>query len=42
MTLRTGDLLPDITLESETGSWSTVAHRDRGVPLVLILHRHLA
>ncbi|MDG0976466.1 hypothetical protein [Ilumatobacter sp.] len=42
MTLRDGDLLPSLDLVSASGSWNTSGHRARGVPLMLILHRHLA
>ncbi len=41
MTLRIGDLLPEIELVDHNGQpWRTVELRGR--PLVLILHRHLA
>ncbi len=42
MTLRAGDQLPELDLTSAAGSWNSGTHRSRGVPLVLILHRHLA
>ncbi|WP_394938242.1 hypothetical protein [uncultured Ilumatobacter sp.] len=42
MTLHEGDLLPSLDLVSASGSWNTSDHRVRDVPLVLILHRHLA
>jgi peroxiredoxin len=41
MTLRVGDLLPDVALVDHDGRpWRTGDQRGR--PLVLILHRHLA
>ena len=42
MALSEGDLLPNLDLVSASGSWNTNDHRVRDVPLVLILHRHLA
>ena len=42
MTLHEGDRLAEFELVSTSGPWSTAAHRNRGVALVLILHRHLA
>lgn len=41
MTLRTGDLLPALELVDSTGqTWRTLDQRGR--PLVMVLHRHLA
>ena len=41
MTLRLGEILPDIELVDHTGQpWHSSDQRGR--PLVLILHRHLA
>lgn len=41
--LQEGDELPSLVFITADGSpWHTDAHRTRGVPLVLILHRHLA
>lgn len=41
MTLRVGETLPDIELVDHAGQpWRTLDQR--GHPLVLILHRHLA
>lgn len=41
MTLHVGDTLPDITLiDHMKQPWRTIDQRGR--PLVLILHRHLA
>lgn len=41
MTLRLGDPLPDLELVDHTGeTWRTADQRGR--PLVLVLHRHLA
>ena len=41
MTLRVGEMLPDVELVDHTGCrWHT--QDQRGRPLVLILHRHLA
>ena len=42
MTLREGDRLPSVELVGAGGTWRTDAHRERRVPMVLILHRHLA
>ncbi|NND73835.1 MAG: hypothetical protein HKN44_02410 [Ilumatobacter sp.] len=42
-TLRVGDGLPSFRFaDGLGGTWSSDAHRATGVPLVLILHRHLA
>jgi peroxiredoxin len=41
VTLRIGDLFPDIELVDHTGQpWSTADQLGR--PLVMVLHRHLA
>jgi peroxiredoxin len=41
MTLRTGDVLPDVPLVDSSGrAWRLSDYRGR--PAVLILHRHLA
>jgi peroxiredoxin len=41
MTVRVGDVLPNLVLVDHTGSpWRAIDQRGR--PLVLILHRHLA
>lgn len=41
MTLRVGDLVPDLDLIDHTGGrWRVSDHRGR--PVVLVLHRHLA
>ncbi len=43
MTLTAGDRLPSFEFVDAAGQrWSTDGHRVRAVPLVLILHRHLA
>lgn len=41
MSLRVGDLVPDVDLVDHRGQpWTLSAHRGR--PVVLVLHRHLA
>ena len=41
MTVRFGDLMPDVELVDQAGRpWRL--HEQRGRPVVLILHRHLA
>lgn len=41
--LQEGDELPDFAFITADGStWHTNSHRTRRVPLVLVLHRHLA
>ncbi|MGK0275927.1 MAG: hypothetical protein ACI9N0_002314 [Ilumatobacter sp.] len=43
MMLREGTLLPTFEFAAAGGAaWSTDEHRKHDVPLVLILHRHLA
>ncbi len=43
MTLSAGDELPLFEFAGANAQrWRTDVHRTRGVPLVLILHRHLA
>ena len=41
MTLRIGDLVPDVELVDHDGDRWSIAEQ-RGKPVVLILHRHLA
>jgi hypothetical protein len=41
VTVREGDLLPDVALLDHTGEpWSFPRHRGR--PILAVLHRHLA